>query len=44
MTTVFVSYSWDSESHKERIKRFVEYLRRNQIEVIFDGDARLGEL
>lgn len=44
MTTVFVSYSWDSESHKERIKRFVEYLRRNQIEVIFDGDAKLGEL
>lgn len=44
MTTVFVSYSWDSESHKKRIKRFVEYLRRHQIKVIFDGDARLGEL
>lgn len=43
MTTVFVSYSWDSESHKERIKRFVEYLRRNQIKVIFDLDVRLGE-
>lgn len=43
MITVFVSYSWDSESHKERIRRFVEYLRRHQIKVIFDGDARLGE-
>lgn len=43
MTTVFVSYSWDSELHKERIKRFVEYLRRNQIKVIYDADARLGE-
>lgn len=43
MTTVFVSYSWDSESHKERIKSFVEYLRRNQIKVIFDEDVRPGE-
>lgn len=44
MTTVFISYSWDSDLHKERIKRFVEYLRRHGMEVIFDGDARPGEL
>lgn len=44
MTTVFISYSWDSEQHKERIEKFVEYLRRCQIKVIFDGDMKLGEL
>lgn len=43
MTTVFISYSWDSESHKERIRRFVEYLRKHRIKVIFDEEAPLGE-
>lgn len=43
MTTVFISYSWDSDFHKKRVKEFVEYLRKHQIKVIFDGDARLGE-
>ena len=44
MTTVFISYSWDSELHKKRIKKFVEYLHKNQINVIFDEDMKLGEL
>ena len=43
MTTVFISYSWDSKSHKNRIKKFVKYLRKKQINVIFDEDIKLGE-
>lgn len=43
MATVFISYSRDSELHKKRVKRLVEHLRKNKIEVIFDEDLRLGE-
>lgn len=43
MTTVFISYSWDSKLHKERIRQFVIYLRKHKIKVIFDGDALPGE-
>ena len=43
MSKVFISYSWDSEQHKERVKKFVKFLRSNSIEVIFDDDIKLGE-
>lgn len=42
-TSIFVSYSWDSESHKEKVRRFVQDLRLNGIDVIYDGDLQLGD-
>lgn len=42
MTTVFISYSRDSESHKERVRDFVRYLRKYKIKVKYDVDAILG--
>ena len=35
---VFVSYSWDSDSHIENVKRFVQDLRSSGINVGYDGD------
>lgn len=39
---VFISYSWDSNKHIERIKNFVTYLQENQVAVKWDGDMPLG--
>ena len=39
---VFVSYSWDSDSHIENVKRFVQDLRSSGINVGYDGDLGLG--
>lgn len=43
MAKVFISYSWDSDSYRQKIADFVKYLRRHGIEVIYDEDIRLGE-
>lgn len=40
---VFVSYSWDSEEHKEKVKAFVLCLRSKGINVIYDGDLEPGD-
>jgi len=40
---VFVSYSWDSDEHKEEAKKLVQNLRSNGIDVTYDGDLLLGE-
>lgn len=40
---VFVSYSWDSEPHKERVKIFVQDLRKDGINVIWDEELSYGE-
>lgn len=40
---VFVSYSWDSGKHKEKVRNFVMDLRLHGIDVIYDGDLHLGE-
>lgn len=33
---VFISYSWDSESHKKWVGKLVEELRKHNIEAVFD--------
>ena len=43
MAKVFVSYSWDSEEYKKQINLFVQRLKQRGIDIIFDGDAHLGE-
>lgn len=40
---VFVAYSWDSESHKENVKTFVQNLRSNGIDVIYDEELSYGK-
>ncbi|TAK86354.1 MAG: toll/interleukin-1 receptor domain-containing protein [Betaproteobacteria bacterium] len=41
---VFVSYSWDSEAHKDWVRLLVEQLRKHDIDAIFDQkDLRPGE-
>jgi len=41
---VFISYSWDSEAHKEWIKKFSEQLHNSGINVILDqNDLVLGD-
>lgn len=42
-TRIFISYSWDSDNHKSRVKNFVERLRSHGLEVLYDGDIRFGE-
>ena len=40
---IFVSYSWDSDDHKEKVKNFVQALRLDNINVTYDGDLQFGE-
>lgn len=40
---VFVSYSWDSEAHKEKVKAFIQNLRSNGINVIYDEELSYGK-
>lgn len=40
---VFVSYSWDSELHRKRVRDFVFRLRSSGIDVIYDDDLVLGD-
>lgn len=40
---VFISYSWDSDEHRNRVKHFVLKLRSDNIDVIYDGDTTLGD-
>lgn len=40
---VFIAYSWDSASHKEKVKRLVQSLRSSGIDVVYDGDLQFGE-
>lgn len=40
---VFVSYSWDSEDHKEKVKTFILNLRAKGFAVIYDGDLEPGD-
>lgn len=42
-TKVFISYSWDSEEHKTRVKNFVLKLRSDDINVLYDGDIKSGD-
>lgn len=37
---VFIHYSWDSDEHKTVVKNFVEKLRCDEIEIIFDQDNK----
>lgn len=39
---VFISYSWDSDEHKEKVTHFVQGLRSSGIQVIYDKDLKLG--
>jgi len=34
--TVFISYSWDSEEHKDWVRKLADYLQSNGIEAILD--------
>lgn len=41
---VFISYSWDDETHKEWVLKFATYLREKGIEAILDQwEIKLGE-
>ena len=40
---VFVSYFWDSELHRKRVRDFVFRLRSSGIDVIYDDDLVLGD-
>lgn len=40
---VFVSYSWDSDEHRNRVKNFVFKLRSDDINVVYDEDIKLGD-
>ena len=40
---IFVSYSWDSDDHKNRVANFVCKLRSKDINVIFDKDMMPGD-
>ena len=40
---IFVSYSWDSDAHKEKVKDFVQALCLDNINVTYDGDLQFGE-
>ena len=35
-TTAFISYSWDSEEHKDWVRKLADYLQNNGIEIILD--------
>lgn len=35
---IFVSYSWDSQKHKENVLGFVDFLRRNGFNATYDQD------
>lgn len=40
---VFISYSWDSDEHRNRVKSLVLKLRSDDINVVYDGDIKLGD-
>ena len=40
MKTCFISYSWDSDSHKKWIDHFASYLNHAGIQVIYDRDRK----
>lgn len=40
---VFISYSWDSKKHKQRVINLVNYLRSKGISVVYDGDMVFGD-
>lgn len=42
-STVFISYSWDSYGHRQKVKEFVHKLRLAHINVIYDNDMVLGD-
>lgn len=42
LNMVFISYSWDSERHIERVSRLVKLLRRSGVQVVWDQDLALG--
>lgn len=41
--SAFISYSWDSPEHKMRVRKFVEYIRKEGINAIYDDDMELGD-
>ena len=41
--SIFISYSWDSDSHKKKVENFVRRLRSEGLSVKYDGDIALGE-
>jgi len=43
MSGCFISYSWDSEEHKQWVKNFADRLRSEGVKVKVDGDLQLGE-
>ncbi len=40
---VFISYSWDSEEHAEKVGRLVKLLKKSGIQVIWDRELTLGK-
>lgn len=40
---VFIAYSWDSDSHKEKVRNLVYNLRLDGVDVAYDGDLQFGE-
>ena len=42
-TTVFISYSWDSDDHKAWVTSLSNYLKAAGCEVLIDSDQRLGQ-
>jgi len=40
---VFISYSWDSDKHIERVSHLVKLLKRSGIQVVWDQDLALGK-
>lgn len=41
-TTIFISYSWENEKHNIKVQQFVNLLKRNNIQVLWDKDLPLG--
>ncbi|MCM1214596.1 MAG: TIR domain-containing protein [Lachnospiraceae bacterium] len=40
---IYISYSWDSDEHKEKVKNFVKALRLDNINVTYDEDLPFRE-
>ncbi len=41
--TVFISYSWEDESHNSKVSQFVTRLEENNVHVHYDRHMKLGE-
>ena len=39
---VFISYSWDSDEHIEKVAQLIKLLKKSGIKVSWDQDLKLG--